>query len=78
MDVTVKQAESGTAWRLSDLLDRSMGTIDEDSAGRFTIRPEGHALETMAGLNPGPHASLDDALAEIERHTRGVCRRVAR
>jgi hypothetical protein len=29
----------------------------------------------MAGIDHGPHASLDAALAEIERHTRGVCRR---
>jgi len=35
----------------------------------------GHALETMAGIEQGPHASLDAALAEIEGHTRGVCRR---
>jgi hypothetical protein len=39
------------------------------------IHPEGHASETMAGIQQGPHASLDAALAEIERHTRGVCRR---
>jgi hypothetical protein len=39
------------------------------------IYPEGHASETMAGIQQGPHASLDAALAEIERHTRGVCRR---
>jgi hypothetical protein len=29
----------------------------------------------MAGIDQRPHASLDAALAEIERHTRGVCRR---
>ena len=27
-------------------------------------------LETMAGIEQGPHASLDAALAEIEKHTR--------
>ncbi len=28
--------------------------------------PRGHALETAAGIQQGPHASLDAALAEIE------------
>ena len=42
--------------------------------GNFTIHPEGNATETMHGLRPGPYASLDAALAEIETHTRGVCR----
>jgi hypothetical protein len=41
----------------------------------FTIHPEGHALMTMAGMKEGPHPTLDAALAEIEKHTRGVCRR---
>jgi hypothetical protein len=76
MDVKVDRAEGGEGWSLTDLLGRSMGVVVEDPPLRFTIRPEGHALETMAGINPGPHATLDDALAEIERHTRGVCRRV--
>jgi hypothetical protein len=44
-------------------------------AGFSSVYPEGHALETMARIEQGPHASLDAALAEIERHTRGVCRR---
>lgn len=76
MDVTVDRAAGGEGWTLKDLLGRSMGTVAEGPPSRFTIRPEGHALETMEGINLGPHASLDDALAEIERHTRGVCRRV--
>jgi hypothetical protein len=29
----------------------------------------------MSGMKHGPHVSLDAALAEIEKHTRGVCRR---
>jgi hypothetical protein len=28
----------------------------------------------MADLRPGPYASLDAALSEIETQTRGVCR----
>ena len=75
MDVIIRPAESGAAWRLTDLLGRSMGSITESASHQFMICPEGHALETMAGLRQGPHASLDAALAEIERHTRGVCRR---
>jgi hypothetical protein len=52
-----------------------MGRIAEASPARFVIHPDGHALETMDGMNNGPHVSLDAALAEIEKHTRGVCRR---
>jgi len=52
-----------------------MGRITASAPRQFMIHPEGHATETMAGIQQGPHASLDAALAEIERHTRGVCRR---
>ena len=41
----------------------------------FIIHPDGHALETMAGIEQGRHASLDAALAEIEKHTRSLCQR---
>ncbi len=75
MDVIITPAGGGTVWRLTDLLGRSMGSITESASHQFTICPEGHALETMAGIEQGPHASLDAALAEIEKHTRGVCRR---
>ena len=75
MDVIVTPAEGGTVWQLTDLLGRSMGRITASAPRQFVIHPEGHALETMAGIQHGPHASLDAALAEIERHTRGVCRR---
>jgi hypothetical protein len=71
----VVAAEGGTVWHLTDLLGRSMGNIREDASHQFTIYPEGRAFETMADIQRGPHASLDAALAEIERHTRGVCRR---
>jgi hypothetical protein len=75
LDVMVKPADEQGAWTLTDLLGRSMGLVAETTAGRFMIQPAGHALETMAGAALGPHASLDAALAQIETHTRGVCRR---
>jgi len=75
MDVIVTPAEGGTVWQLTDLLGRSMGRLTASAPRQLMIHPEGHALETMAGIQQGPHASLDAALAEIERHTRGVCRR---
>ena len=71
----VKSADEAGSWTLTDLLGRSMGDIAETAAGRFMIQPAGHALETMAGAELGPHPSLDAALAQIETHTRGVCRR---
>jgi hypothetical protein len=75
VDVIVIPADGDTVWHLADLLGRSMGNIREDASRQFTIHPEGHVFETMADIHRGPHASLDAALAEIERHTRGVCRR---
>src|SRR3954447_14735614 len=74
MDITVRRTGEGSTWSLEDLLGRPMGSIAEDRPKHFTIHPEGQALETMRGLSPGPYASLDAALAEIETHTRGVCR----
>jgi hypothetical protein len=75
VDVIVVATEGGTVWHLTDLLGRSMGNIRASPSHQFTIYPEGHAFETMADIQRGPHASLDAALAEIERHTRGLCRR---
>jgi len=75
LDVIVTPTDDGRAWNLTDLLGRPMGRITEASAQQFTIHPEGHAVETMAGIEQGPFASLDAALAAIEKHTRGVCRR---
>jgi len=75
LDVIVTPTDDGRAWNLTDLLGRPMGRITEASAKQFTIHPEGHALETMAGIEHGPFASLDAALTAIEKHTRGVCRR---
>jgi hypothetical protein len=75
LDIMVTHAETGAAWTLTDLLGRPMGRVAETATNRFMIEPAGHALETMAGLERGPHPSLDAALAQIETHTRGVCRR---
>jgi len=74
VDVTVRPVGKGNEWSLVDLLGRAMGRIVEYPAKHFTIHPDGQALETMAGINHGPFASLDSALSEIETHTRGVCR----
>ncbi len=75
LDVIVTPTDDGRAWNLTDLLGRPMGRITEASAQQFTIHPGGHALETMASIERGPFTSLDAALAAIEKHTRGVCRR---
>ena len=74
LDIIVTPTDDGKAWNLTDLLGRPMGRITEASAKQFTIHPDGHALETMAGIDHRPFTSLDAALAAIERHTRGVCR----
>ncbi|GEP06338.1 hypothetical protein [Methylobacterium oxalidis] len=75
MDLSVNPTANEMEWELIDLLGRSMGCIRQTAPNAFTIHPEGHALTTMVGIRLGPHAALDAALAEIERHTRGVCRR---
>lgn len=75
LDVIVTPTADGRIWNLTDLLGRPMGRITEAPAQQFTIHLEGYALETMAGTEHGPFATLDAALAAIEKHTRGVCRR---
>jgi hypothetical protein len=74
LDVIVTPIVDGKAWNLTDLLGRPMGRITEASDKHFIIHPDGYARETMAGIEHGPFASLDAALAAIEKHTRGVCR----
>ena len=76
LDVMVNPVTGRNEWRLTDLLGRSMGVIRADG-GAFAIEPKGKARETMKGMSCGPFASLDEALAAIETHTRGVCRRGA-
>jgi hypothetical protein len=75
LDVIVTPIGDGKAWNLTDLLGRPLGRITEVSAEQSTIHPGGHALEAMAGIEHGPFASLDAALAVIDKHTWGVCRR---
>src|SRR4051812_46908800 len=55
-----------------------MGYVREIDAGIFKIQPEGHAVQTMALLISKSYSSLDEALAAIEEHTRGVCRHASR
>lgn len=76
IDVTLQPGEAG--WLLTDLLGRSMGRVAEELTGEFRIEPAGQALQTMESMKRGPFKTLDDALAEIERFTRGTCRRVLR
>lgn len=78
MDITVSERPNEAAWLLTDLLGRSMGEITEETPGEFRIVAAGQALETMRDMKHGPFFSLDAALAEIERFTRGVCRRVSK
>ncbi|PZO01416.1 MAG: hypothetical protein DCF30_07380 [Hyphomicrobiales bacterium] len=76
LDIDVTPQPEEAAWLLTDLLGRSMGRVAEEPAGEFRIEPAGQALQTMESMKRGPFATLDDALAEIERFTRGTCRRV--
>ena len=74
MDIRVTRAFSvPKAWTLTDLLGRPLGRITEAPGRQVFIDPNerGHILLSKANL--GPHASLDAALTEIEKHTHGVC-----
>ena len=73
MDVIVTAA-GNDAWTMTDLLGRDMGIVKQNG-DIFTIRPSGNAVKTMAALTSKSYKSLDVALAAIEEHTRGVCRR---
>jgi len=75
LDITVTTMPDGTSWGLTDLLGRDMGRVTETQPGAFMIQPAGNAKETMAVIISRSYASLDFALAAIEGHTRGVCRR---
>jgi len=76
VDVLVTQIPDRNEWRLADLLGRDMGRVIERQPGTFFIEPAGQAVETMAEMKTRPYATVDAALAAIELHTRGVCRRV--
>jgi hypothetical protein len=80
VDITVTRIPKMTpwdrnAWPLTDLLGRPLGQITEAPSRQVFIdlNKRGHILMPKANL--GPHASLDEALTEIEKHTHGVCHR---
>jgi hypothetical protein len=75
MDVTVTPGANGETWALTDLLGRDMGCVAETAPGVFVIQPAGLAMGTLAAIISTKYDSLDQALAAIEKHTRGVCRR---
>ena len=75
MDVNVNAMSDGKSWSLTDLLGRDMGRVAQTQPGVFRIQPEGKAIATFAAIVSRSYRSLDDALAAIEEHTRGVCRR---
>ena len=76
MDVIVDTGPREGTWTLVDLLGRTMGVIVEEAPQTFFVRPAGNAIATMKTMRAGPFNSLDQALAAIETHTRGVCRRI--
>ena len=78
MDVVVTEIPNENSWGLTDLLGRDMGRVTLTKPGTFMIRPAGNAMQTLAGVASKPYASLDIALAAIEEHTRGVCRRAGK
>jgi hypothetical protein len=71
VDVIVIAEQGGPVWRLTNLLGRSIGNIREDATDGFTIYPEGHALETMAGYHAG-RVPLSTPLWLRSRRTRGA------
>jgi hypothetical protein len=71
----VKPVSGRKEWMMTDLLGRTMGLIRTTDGGDVRIEPDGKATATMTCMRCGPFASLDEALAMIETHTRGVCRR---
>lgn len=75
LDIKITRAPEDGTWLLTDLLGRAMGRISEEPVGTFQVFPLGNAVETMDGMRLGPFRSLNDALAAIERFTRGSCQR---
>ncbi len=67
MDTVVTSAGAGS-WSLEDRLARTLGTTTQSNEGQFLIRP---VHGKLSGINPGPFASLDLAMAEIENQTKG-------
>ena len=72
MDIAVTGTTSNI-WSLVDLLGRPLGRIIEERGKGFIIEPDGRGRELMARVNSGAHPSLNEALAEIEKHLHGTC-----
>ena len=75
MDVIVTKTPDGNIWLLADLLGRDMGRVSEVHPGVFMIQPAGNAIDTLGAISSRSFRSVDHALAAIEEHTRGQCRR---
>jgi len=67
---TVVTSTGACSWSLEDRLARILGTITLSNEGQFLIRP---AHGKLSGVNTGPFASLDLAMAAIEYQTKGAC-----
>ena len=73
--VTVARPEDDwQIWTLADLLGRPVGHITKHAGPRFIIEPDPRMRSAMIDVAPGPYASLDEALTEIETRTSLVCR----
>lgn len=76
MDLIVARTGDPTVWVLNDLLERDIGSIVEAPSNTFNIHVVATNRDLLGGLKLGPYTSLDSALAAIETHTRGICRRM--
>ena len=70
MDVLVSRGQGAKVWQLRDRLGRDLGLISWLPQGYF-IRPVPGT--TLSAVALRPFATLDDAMAEIATHAKGVC-----
>ena len=71
MDIVVTPSSDETPYRLTDRLGRLVGEIEKHPRLGFTVRPKpGGALGEMTALTV---PTLDEAMAAIEKHTKGAC-----
>jgi hypothetical protein len=70
VDVVVTRLETADAWLLRDRLGRDLGLIGYVAQG-FVVRPLPAAALSAVALRS--FATLDDAMAEIATHAKGVC-----
>ena len=75
VDVIVTEIPNENSWGLTDQLGRDMGRITLSRPGTFMIRTAATRCKALAAVASKPYASLDIALAAIEEHTGGMCRR---